>query len=91
MIIEIGSPWVFNPGVVHGHGIRNIKRNLNKKGLRGSSNQRVNFLTDVYRDQEKLFLCGPRDMEAHLFRKHYLMVGIHTKNFLKYYEKECCQ
>ena len=58
--------------------------NLNdNQGLRGSSNQRVNFLTGVYRDQDKMFLDCPRNLEAHLFRDHYLMVGIHPKYFQK--------
>ncbi len=50
------------------------------KGWRGSTNQAVHFLAGVYRDREREFIGRRRDMEIHLFEKHYLAVGIHPKN-----------
>lgn len=49
----------------------------NNKGWRGSSNQRVHFLSGRYQDREMDFLDGNRDIEIHLFDDHYLMVGVH--------------
>jgi len=67
-----------------------IERLNDNRGLRGSSNQRVNFLTGVYQDQKENFTDATRNLEAHLFDDHYLMVGIHPKNFKKHHEKEFC-
>jgi anaerobic ribonucleoside-triphosphate reductase activating protein len=49
------------------------------KGWRGSSNQEVHFLSGFYENQRAEFLTRRRDMEIHLFKSHYLMVGIHPK------------
>ncbi len=51
----------------------------NDRGLRGSTNQQVHFLTDACRHQADMFLNGPRHLEVHLFQKRYLTVGIHRR------------
>ncbi len=53
------------------------------RGLRGSSNQRVHFLTGMYKDHEDQFLNGQRHLEMHLFETRYLTVGIHPRNWRK--------
>lgn len=52
-------------------------------GWRGSSNQRVHFLTGLYQDRSEDFLNRRRDIEIHLLGKHYLMVGIKPINMPK--------
>jgi len=51
------------------------------KGLRGSSNQRVHFLSGLYKDSESEFINGRRDIEIHLFKDHCLIAGIHPLGF----------
>jgi len=46
------------------------------KGWRGSSNQRVHFLSGLYKDREYDFYNRRRDIEIHLLNKKYLLVGI---------------
>lgn len=53
------------------------------KGLRGSTNQKIHFLSGLYRELEDEFLNRKRDMEIHLFKDHYLLVGIKPKLFEK--------
>lgn len=55
----------------------------NNKGWRGSSNQRIHFLSGLYHDREEEFLHRQRDIEIHLFERHYLLVGIKPKNLPK--------
>ncbi len=51
-------------------------RNENR-GLRGSANQRVHFLTDAYRDLgEDYFSLAARQVELHFQSDNLLMVGI---------------
>lgn len=50
-------------------------------GWRGSSNQRVHFLSGRYRELEAKFHSRRRDIEIHLRGGHYLVVGVHPKNF----------
>ena len=38
-------------------------------GLRGSSNQRVYFLTARYEDRKEEFALGPREIQIHLLKK----------------------
>jgi anaerobic ribonucleoside-triphosphate reductase activating protein len=45
-------------------------------GLRGSSNQRVYFLTSRYGARNEEFERGPREIEIHLLKKEMLMVGV---------------
>ena len=53
----------------------------NDSGLRGSSNQRVHFLTGIYKNHEYQFLNGQRHLEMHLFEARLLTVGIHARNW----------
>jgi anaerobic ribonucleoside-triphosphate reductase activating protein len=48
-------------------------------GLRGSSNQRVRFLTDRYKALKDSFESGPRQVEVHLLKGELLMVGVPTE------------
>jgi anaerobic ribonucleoside-triphosphate reductase activating protein len=48
-------------------------------GLRGSSNQRVHFLTDRYKALKDSFESGPRQAEVHLLTGELLMVGVPTE------------
>lgn len=48
-------------------------------GLRGSSNQRVHFLTDRYAGREAEFTSGQRQVEVHLLKDELLMVGVPTR------------
>jgi len=48
-------------------------------GLRGSSNQRIHFLTGRYADMKEQFESGPRQVEVHLLRDELLMVGVPTR------------
>jgi len=46
-------------------------------GLRGSTNQRVHFLSDVYRDLgESHFTLQPRQVELHFRQEDLFMVGV---------------
>jgi len=49
------------------------------KGLRGSSNQEVIFLTDALKDYEDIFINSPRKMEFHVKENEVLMVGLAPK------------
>lgn len=49
------------------------------KGLRGSTNQRIHFLTNIYKPYEKYFLNKTRDIEVHVREDHLLIVGIKYK------------
>ncbi len=51
------------------------------KGWRGSCNQRIHFLSGLYKEREQEFLNRKRDIEIHLLKDHYLLVGIHPENF----------
>lgn len=48
----------------------------NDLGLRGSSNQRVHFLTPRYEKLKDEFECRPREIEVHVLRTDLLMVGV---------------
>lgn len=45
-------------------------------GLRGSSNQRVHFLTPRYRNLKEEFEQKPRAVEVHLLKSEMLMIGV---------------
>lgn len=64
--------------LIDGPYVRELNDN---QGLRGSSNQRIHFLTDRYCNEQTLFSSGPRSMEIHLFQNHYLTVGVHPSCF----------
>lgn len=53
------------------------------RGLRGSSNQRVNFLSGRYSAFQEDFESGPRRVEWHLLRGELLMVGVPTPTSLR--------
>ncbi len=56
-----------------------IKELDDNQGWRGSSNQVINFITGRYKEYENEFLSRKRDIELHLFRDNYLMIGIKPK------------
>jgi len=45
-------------------------------GLRGSSNQRIHFLTTRYEKRKEMFETQPRQVEIHLLTGELLMVGV---------------
>jgi len=49
------------------------------KGLRGSTNQRIHFLSGVYQELAEDFVNGTRNQELHLFSDEYLLVGLKPK------------
>lgn len=51
-------------------------------GLRGSSNQRVHFLSNRYKAMKDELEAGPRQVEMHLLRSELLMVGVPSGNTL---------
>jgi len=51
------------------------------KGLRGSSNQEIHFLSGVYGDFADRFTSGKRHIEIYLRQNYALMVGVHPRNF----------
>jgi anaerobic ribonucleoside-triphosphate reductase activating protein len=51
------------------------------KGLRGSSNQEIHFLSGVYGDFTDRFTSGKRHIEIHLRQNYAVMVGVHPRNF----------
>lgn len=53
------------------------------RGLRGSSNQRVHFLTERYRALRHEFERGPRRVEMHLLAEELLLVGVPSAASLK--------
>jgi anaerobic ribonucleoside-triphosphate reductase activating protein len=46
------------------------------KGLRGSTNQRIHFLSGIYKEFVVDFIESKRGMELHLFSDEYLLVGL---------------
>lgn len=54
-----------------------------QRGLRGSSNQRVHFLTGRYERLKSEFECGQRQVEMHLLKNELLMVGVPTAKSLE--------
>ena len=52
-------------------------------GLRGSSNQRIHFLTPRYRNRKAELEQRPRDIEIHTLAKELLMVGVPSAKSLK--------
>lgn len=62
--------------LIDGPYIDSLNDNL---GWRGSSNQQVHFLTGRYLELEEQFITRKRDVEIHLLKEHYLMVGIKPK------------
>lgn len=57
------------------------------KGLRGSSNQVVHFLSPKHRSEASWFLERLRDVEIHLRNDSALMVGIPSRNFRKNFKE----
>lgn len=51
------------------------------RGLRGSTNQRIHFLSGIYENEAHRFLNSPRQLEMHLFEERFLTVGIHSRNW----------
>jgi anaerobic ribonucleoside-triphosphate reductase activating protein len=60
---------------------RYIENRNNDKGLRGSNNQSIHFLTGLYKDREEYFISQKRDIEFHMLSDHYLIVGVHPVDF----------
>ena len=58
-----------------------IDRLNDDRGLRGSSNQGIHFLTGRYRDQADSMARRKREVEIHLADDHCLIVGVHPKGF----------
>jgi anaerobic ribonucleoside-triphosphate reductase activating protein len=57
-----------------------------ERGLRGSSNQRVHFLTGRYENVPYEFESRPRQVEVHLLRNEILMVGVPSVKSLETFE-----
>jgi anaerobic ribonucleoside-triphosphate reductase activating protein len=55
-------------------------------GLRGSSNQRMYFLTSRYKDRTDEFERAPREIEIHVLKEDMLMVGVPSANSLKTFQ-----
>lgn len=55
----------------------------NDKGLMGSTNQSLNFLTPRYKPFKDLFLKTPRCIEIYLGKKDAILVGIPSRDSLK--------
>jgi len=55
-------------------------------GLRGSSNQRVHFLTGRYTHLKEEFEHGPRNVEIHVLNGELLLTGIPTPESLSAFE-----
>ena len=53
------------------------------RGLRGSSNQRVHFLTERYRALGNEFESGPRPIEVHLLSGELLLTGVPSPEGLR--------
>lgn len=51
------------------------------RGWRGSTNQRVHFLTSRLKGEASAFVNRPRDVEIHLRTDSALMVGVPPRNF----------
>ena len=58
-----------------------VEKLNNNKGLRGSTNQKLHFLTPRYEKYKEFFLNRKRDIEIHLHNKYYLVVGIKPNVF----------
>ena len=56
------------------------------KGLRGSRNQRVHFLSDRYVELREEFENGPRHIELHVSESELLLTGIPTAESLKAFQ-----
>ncbi|HKR13064.1 MAG TPA: 4Fe-4S single cluster domain-containing protein [Pyrinomonadaceae bacterium] len=55
-------------------------------GLRGSSNQRIHFLTPRYRNRKAEFEHHSREIEIHTLEKELLMVGVPAAKSLKIFQ-----
>jgi anaerobic ribonucleoside-triphosphate reductase activating protein len=55
-------------------------------GLRGSSNQRIHFLTPRYRNRKAEFEHRSREIEIHTLEKEMLMVGVPSARSLKIFQ-----
>jgi anaerobic ribonucleoside-triphosphate reductase activating protein len=55
-------------------------------GLRGSSNQRIYFLTPRYRNRKVEFERRSREIEIHTLEKEMLMVGVPSAKSLKIFQ-----
>jgi anaerobic ribonucleoside-triphosphate reductase activating protein len=55
-------------------------------GLRGSSNQRIRFLTARYRNRKAEFEHRSREIEIHALEKEMLMVGVPSAKSLKIFQ-----
>ena len=50
------------------------------KGLRGSSNQRIHFLTPKLEKQKDYFDHRARNVEIHIYNEHQTIIGIPNKS-----------
>lgn len=63
------------------------RRDLNDDlGLRGSTNQRVHFLTGRYKNSRDKFEKQSRDIEVHLLKNEILMVGVPSAKSLETFD-----
>ncbi len=56
-----------------------IDRLNDNKGLRGSSNQRIHYLTDRLIQHKYYFEERARSIEVHVFNKHQTIIGVPNK------------
>ena len=56
-------------------------RKNDNKGLRGSWNQEIHFLTDEFRGQEEYFFTKKRDIEFSIINDATSLIGIPSKDF----------
>lgn len=57
-----------------------IDRLNDNKGMRGSSNQRVHFLSDRLRGCQSYFEDGERSLEIHVYDTHRTAIGVPPKS-----------
>lgn len=62
-----------------------------EQGMRGSSNQRVHFLTDRYEKLKEEFEGRPRQVEVHLLKNEMLMVGVPSTKSLETFQSLAVQ
>lgn len=56
-----------------------IEKLNDNKGLRGSSNQKINYLTDKLKHHKKYFEERERNIEIHVFNHHQTIIGVPNK------------
>ena len=59
-----------------------VEKLNDNKGLRGSSNQRVNYLTDRLKSHKYYFEQRKRSVEVHVYNSHQTTIGVPGKGIL---------